>query len=71
MRGKTPGIPSPYLVQSPLPASPTQRALVDFKVTAEVIDTVWSLMPKNIRSLSLMRMQSICTFQSFHVISRC
>ncbi|XP_011793086.1 PREDICTED: polycomb protein SUZ12 [Colobus angolensis palliatus] len=41
------------------------RALTDFKVR-EVIDTDWSLMPKNIRALSLMRMQSVCTFQTFH-----
>lgn len=71
MRGETPGMSSPYLVRSPLPASPTQRAPVDFKVRAEVIDTDWSLMPKHIGALSLMRMQSICTFQTFHVISHC
>lgn len=53
MRGVTPGMPSPYLVPSPLPASPTQSS-GRLQSQAEVTDTDPSLMPKNIGALDFM-----------------
>jgi hypothetical protein len=71
MKSHAPGIPSP------LPCSESPACFFHtespgrLQSQAAVIDTGWSLMPKNIRALSLMGMQSICTFQTFHVISHC
>lgn len=44
----SPGIPSPYVAEVPGLLLPHRELWLDFKVRAEVIETDWSLMPKNI-----------------------